>query len=185
MMTSYPPQPAPSKFPEIKPRPVTNSPGMIRRSNTPTPQQGAPVSLVKSGGVMHAGQPLYGNNPVARPALGGDLLAAYPAQAVRAVWIGNLRLNTQPVSLACRVQALPANQKSPADSTGELSLGEWNSDLFIAQFVPLETVKRLTGAPTPRIIVRFVPHEMQYGPARHAPLTLTLLLGTSPRTLRW
>ena len=161
MMTSFPPQPAPSKFPEIKPRPVTNSPTMIRRSNTPTPQN-APVALAKSGGVMNVGQPsLYGNTGP-RPALGGDLLAAYPAQAVRPVWIGNLRLNLQTVNLACRVQAVPANAKSPGDHTGELSLTEWNSDLFITQFVPVDAVKRLTASTAPRVIVRFMPPEAQY-----------------------
>jgi hypothetical protein len=160
-MMSFPPQPAPSKFPEIKPRPVTNSPNMLRRSNTPTPQN-APVALAKSGGVMNVGQPSLYGNAGPRPALGGDLLAAYPAQAVRPVWIGNLRLSSQTINLMCRVQALPANAKSPADSSGELSLTEWNSDLFITQFVPLDAVKRLTSSTTPRVIVRFMPHEMQY-----------------------
>jgi len=77
------------------------------------------------------------------------------------VWIGNLRLSSQTINMACRVQALPANPKSPGDSSGELSLTEWNSDLFITQFVPLDAVKRLTSSTTPRVIVRFMPHEMQ------------------------
>ncbi len=111
---------------------------------------------------MNVGQPSLYGNAGPRPALGGDLLAAYPAQAVRPVWIGNLRLSSQTLNMACRVQAVPANPKSPGDSSGELSLTEWNSDLFITQFVPLDAVKRLTSSTTPRVIVRFMPHEMQY-----------------------